>query len=279
MPRSASVAVGLAVLLLLSVALSPTTVRGQASPIPPIAAAITFVSAEAVDPDASGHFQNLRIDAIVFGTGTGVMQVSAMLTPLQRTVTIAYNLTFLPFDGSAPTADRTVSVLLPGPPIRAAGIDGPYGLVLTAMGWTSDGLYGAGDISNTAVTPPFAAVSFSPWWAEFGGPPAYATPDADGDGLYDALVVHVPLRVTATVPMTLIGTLSVGNDTVAFVSDPSARSPSPGAYIWDVRLEGPAIRASHRDGPYRLWLLLFFAPLSPGTDLAQVSHTITTPAN
>ena len=278
MRRVGSWAAVLAAATLLALSFAPAGVRAQGTSVPPVATAITFVSAEAVDRDASGLFQNLRVNTTVSGTGTGVMQVSATLTPIGSGITVSSNITFLAFDGSAPASDRTASLLLPGPAIRASGTDGPWSLQLSAAGWTADGIWAAAGASNTTTTPPFAAASFSPWWATLPESVTYATPDADGDGLSDALVVHVPITVTAATPMTLLGVLSLGNQTLATAGDGNARSPSPGVYGWDLRFDGPAIRASGVDGPYHLGLILAFPEVLLSSAYAQTSGTLVTPA-
>ncbi len=280
--KPAPFAAVLAAVLLAVVALpsAGTRVPSPAAIGPPGVETVQLAWVRQASPNAAGLYFDLLVAANVTGRGAGQVWVVASLRAANTTVFIARNATWAPFNGSAGPA--TVIVDLPGPLIRLAGLDGPYSLYLFAEGWSSDGNTAGGSVTTSAMTPAFAAFSFAPLWADVLGPITYSTPDADHDGLTDALVAHVPVVVRTAGPVDIWGALSPTNSDgyngYDIPTTDETRFLTPGTYTWDLVFPGYQIRQSGWDGPYLLSVLLRFPFLDPGNLAPTLTRTFPTPA-
>lgn len=162
---------------------------------------------------------------------------------------------------------QTVTATLPGaflaamcPPV------GPYWIGLYAMPVPTDGALG-GDASAQVLLRNANRSAFNPAYASVDGPVTDSAVDTNGDGLYDLLVVYVPLRVVARGRVAIDGeitsALGFGFPPGADSLPEASRVLDPGSYVWDVAFAGSDIRALGRSGSLNVTLRLTLGDLRP----------------
>src|SRR2546427_8120997 len=87
-----------------------------------------------------------------------------------------------------------------------------------------------------------------------GNPTAEFRTDADGNGLFDSLVLRVPFIVNVSGHFWLSAFLFVNNTQAGNTTD---RSLAPGTYLIEMALPGWRIRLSRSDGPYNVSLGMY----------------------
>jgi hypothetical protein len=176
-------------------------------------------------------------------------------------------------------ADTQASLRFRGDQIRAAGVDGPWRFILTLypvdypylgspvppadglarpgilypeMLCGSTGAYRAADFDDTAEL-----LEYTARFEE-------TTPDLDGDGLHDALVVRAEVDVFVAAGFDVVGTLrGVGGSAV--IARVSGQAWLQEGVQWtEFVFPGPEIRGSGVDGPYEATLSL--TPAAGGFD-------------
>jgi hypothetical protein len=219
----------------------------------------------AVDGDADGRAEALRVrvgvmveesgdyelhGTLVDAAGRRVAEAQTSHSPDPGTISLA-----LDFDGGA---------------IRAHGVDGPYRLTGLELRHSS-GIVVEQRL-NAHTTSAYAASSFGSGGAVSLDTIADHGEDADGDGLFDTLVVDVSLTVRAQDAYVVNARLtdSAGLD-IAWAS----ASPllEPGKRVVSLRFDGPEIEGHGVDGPYRLADLSIY-----GDTQIAVAHAHTTQA-
>jgi hypothetical protein len=186
---------------------------------------------------------------------------------------IAYGSRVIPLE----VGETQATLRFRGDQIRAAGADGPWDFVLTlypsddrylnASARPADGrpgvlypemlcgstrAYRAADFDDTAEL-----LRYTERFAE-------VTPDADGDGLYDALVIRAEVDAFVASGFDVVGTLR-GADGSTVVSRMSSQAwLSEGIQWTEFVFEGSEIRAGGIDGPYEATLSL--TPVAEGVD-------------
>lgn len=235
--RRAAVAAA-CLLVLMAVASSP------ARAAPPTVLTVAIASSTLVDANHDGRYEALvvLVDVSVANPGVVLVEASVGTTSANQR-----NWTWTYLNATGP---RTVSVSIPGPRIRTGDLHGPCPLRATASGYEAIDFGGSGSpaISATGTSPPFTPESFDPPWADFSGPPTNSTVDSDQDGLYDALIVHVPLQVYTPAPITLFGGVGIGRFYLVQAGGAGTRFLPAGPTVWDLRFEGRDLYAMRAYG-------------------------------
>ncbi len=204
-----------------------------------IQAAATIVP---VDRDRSGKWDTLLVNVTLNVTGAGLFEVTAVLpsvapgNPFSSTTSADVNLT---------VGVRVVPLVLDATPAGAAGAKGPYTIDVSVTAVRYDGGF-TPLFSWAEYTPAWDSSSFDPPAVHVSGTITDEGRDADGDGLFEAFVVHVPLQVVRPTVVSVVGYSSP-----VVLSNPApARLLQPGTAVWDVVFDGSGIRRTGRGGPY-----------------------------
>ncbi len=165
--------------------------------------------------------------------------------------------------------EQNVTAVLPsGLMARVCPAQGPYYVLVNVQPILTDGTFWVFNAAAGVTLPANLTMArFEPVYARVNGPITDSGVDTDGDGLYDFLVVHVPLQVLAR------GRVAIEAEATAtprFFPPASASSlpePSrvldPGTYIWDVAFAGASIRNLGRNGPLNVTITLTLDDLRP----------------
>jgi hypothetical protein len=220
-----------------------------------------------VDGDGGADFLELRADVRV--NVPGRYSLSGTLSQgsygeLVRFIGYGYR------DLNLTTSDTSVYLRFRGDQIRQAGIDGPWNFTLTLFGpneavdWfvspgPSDGILPPGPVPvpetlcGTISAYPAGDFDDTVELLRYTGRFEEATPDRDGDGLHDALVIRAEVEVFLTGGFDLEGTLRGTSSTVL------ARTYGQ-AWLYEgigwaeFAFAGAGIRAGGVDGPYEATL-------------------------
>ncbi len=208
-----------------------------------IRAAATIVP---VDRDGSGGWDTLLVNVTLNVTSAGLFEVTAILpsvtpgNPYGSTTSADVNLT---------AGVRVVPLVLDATPAGAPGAKGPYTIDVSVTAVRYDG----------GFTPLFSWAEYTPAWdsSSFDAPAVHVSGtitdegrDADGDGLFEAFIVHMPLQVIRPTVVSIVGYSSP-----VVLSNPApARLLQPGITVWDVAFDGSGIRRTGRGGPYLVTL-------------------------
>ena len=244
----------------------------------------------AVDLDGDGLADFLELRADVHVNLAGSYSLNGYMTKgsgtdVVRLIAYAYrqfNLT---------TSDTGVVLRFRGDQIRQSAVDGPWDFSLT--------LYGPVDVQYGNGTPrPMPAINPLPqplYYPEMlcGTTSAYraadfddtielirfmgtfeeVTPDVNGDGTYDALVIRAQVEVFASAGFDLAGTLRAPNGSTELATTSGQTWLQDGLQWVTFSFPGPEIRKSGVDGPYLATLSII-----PGVVRIDPSTTYTTHA-
>ncbi len=216
-----------------------------------------------IDADGLADFLELRADVRVSVAGhyslNGVLS-AATGTDATRMVAYAYR------DFDLTTSDAEVFLRFRGDQIRQANVDGPWNFTLTLYG-AMPVLYGnatfaIGDIrapipfpypeTLCGATSAYRASEFDDtvellrYTMRF----AEATPDGNGDGTYDALVVRAEVEVFVSAAFDLSGVLRSPPTSTEVAGAVGQAWLREGIQSVDFVFPGPEIRRSGVDGPY-----------------------------
>jgi len=208
-------------------------------------------SEKTVDTDNDGDFDELRINFTATTQEPGNYRFEGLLRT--ATVYIAWNTT----KARLSTGTFTITLSFPGPFINRSGVDGPYTLQIQPwVDWENGGMGGP---PYTYTTGAYRASSFDPPSARLHPPFADQGRDDDGDGLYDALVIHVTVRVTRTTQVAVWGYLNG----ISYSPMPvdAIRTFTPGDHVWDLAFDGLPLYSRALDGPYSVSLYLYLEGL------------------
>jgi hypothetical protein len=168
--------------------------------------------------------------------------------------------------------DTTASLGFRGDQIRAAGVDGPWRFVLTIfpneVPYLGGALPPADGLGRPGVVPypemlcgttgTYRAADFDDTaeLLRYTGRFEEATPDVDGDGLHDALVIRAEVDVFASAGFDVAGTLRPKGGSTVLAQVGGQAWLSDGVQWAEFAFPGPEIRASGVDGPYEATLSL-----------------------
>lgn len=142
------------------------------------------------------------------------------------------------FDGIAGT--YTVALQFSGEQILRSGEDGPYDLVLSAIGTN-------GSTSASLATPNHAHTIFAEIPARLTGV-SEAAVDTGGDGRFELIEAIIDLDVRLPGEIQLQGSLVKGEETLA--ASEALQNLTPGTRQVTLRFAGTSLRRSAIDGPY-----------------------------
>jgi hypothetical protein len=245
----------------------------------------------AVDLDADGLADFLELRADVHVNLAGRYSLNGYLskgngTDVVRLIAYAYR------DFNLTTADTDVLLRFRGDQIRQANVDGPWDFHLT--------LYGPIDVTYGNATPqPLPAGGILPpqpaYYPEtlcgttsayraaefdatievirFTGSFEAMTPDANGDGTYDALVIRAQVEVFVSSSFDLAGVLRAPAGSADLAQTLGQACLSDGLQWVTFSFPGPEIRKSGVDGPYEATL-----SITPGVVRIDPTATYTTQA-
>ena len=165
--------------------------------------------------------------------------------------------------------EQNVTALLPsGLMAKVCPAQGPYSVLLHVGPILTDGTFWVFTAAAVVTLPANVTLAqFEPAYARVSGPITDSGVDTDGDGLYDLLVVHVPLQVLARgrVAVEAEATAIPGYlpaSVAASLPEPS-RVLDPGRYVWDIAFAGADIRDLGRNGSLNVTITLVLDDLRP----------------
>lgn len=198
---------------------------------------------QGIDADGDGLFDWLEMDVQVSVVDAGIFQITGNLGP--GALWTAMN-----FSGLGPGL-HTVPLFFDGVAINASTVDGPY----TVDMWLYDVYSGNGLGHADFVTSPYSHLQFENLPAILTGAPSDQGVDLDGNGLYDALAIDVPISVTTAAWYDL--QLCIGSaDGALNLCYQTSLFLSLGTHSVRFLIDGGSILASGADGPYYggVWL-------------------------
>ncbi len=148
-------------------------------------------------------------------------------------------------------------------PVAAAGIDGVLNVTLTLF--ATFGLQDVAVSSAFVHTPTVLSAGFDTAWARFLAGVTDEGRDANGDGVFEAIVVHAPVHVDRPATVTVSGNITWGMEYYEAVDGASLPTALPaGDAVVDVLFQATWVRwGAYTDGPYAGNLTLTVAGL-PG---------------
>lgn len=210
---------------------------------------------KAVDADGDGRADQLMVDVDVDVQQAGDYVVTARLESSggllisNRPALNSMQFTRADFSGSV-VGRRIARLFFSGQQIRAARIDGPWRVVISANGMTS----AAG--SGSVVTPAFRAADFGERKVAFDS--LFVVPlDADGNGKFESL------RMTASLDVTSAGLYELRTDVSAggngLIAHTRLQMLAAGLQTVQLELPALAIARSGTDAPYDVAVELYDA--------------------
>lgn len=251
------------------------TVRAQGTPaVNPI----TDLTVTAVDTNGNGKY-----DALV-GTFTATVTVAGNFRfSAQLFAGFGYLIVTNNSDVNLAVGVHPLTISVPGPWIHQSTQNGPYDFHLSASPVDDTGTMTYSGIGQDIFTPAYNATDFDGPWAYFGSPFADQGVDSDGNGLYNALVVHVPVTVNRTSYVQVQGYLTTPYGAYYSSNPTEARLLTAGARTVDLSWDGMALRqnAGLFSGPITAYVSLVFPGLLAGSvnyyyaPLARTTFTLT----
>jgi hypothetical protein len=198
---------------------------------------------ETVDLDGDGRFDELRLTFTANATESGLYRFSGwLIAPPDRYIARGEtNWTNLA------AGSHRVTLAFPGPFINLSGIDGPYTARIRAA--VDAGSFTTEDEIYAHTTGVYLASAFDPPPARLVPPYADEGRDADGDGIFESLVVHAPIRVVEAANVTVDAYLNYMYGTLDAPRG-DVRSYPPGDHLWDLVFDGLPLYSTRSDGPY-----------------------------
>lgn len=246
----------------------------------PTVGTIQIVSMNGADTNGNGLFDELRVSFIMNVTVGGNFDIRTGLMTWGGYSNYSFYANETTMNLSAGSHALTTSVL--GAAIYRSGIDGPYTVQILPVAVPDSGdfvyppfpPYGG----VTAVTGPMNHTDFDPSWAQVNGPLSDEGQDTNGNGLYEYLVVHVPLSVSARRPFSVYGLLRSSTGVVMVPSlDEESRVLRPGQAVWAVRFDGRylgfALRFSPAPGPFSVTVTVSLDGLGQGNTTTYTTRT------
>jgi len=235
----------------------------------------------AVDLDADGLADFLEVRADVHVNLGGHYMLSGYLskragTDVVRFIASAYR------DFDLATTDTSVLLRFRGDQIAQAGVDGPWDFSLTL--YYNPFIYAGGNMTPGpigTILPPqpvyypemlcgttstYRAADFDPTpeLLRYTGRFQEVTPDQNGNGLFDALVIRAEVEVFASASFDLSGLLAAASGSPEIARSLSQVCLQEGTQWAEFSFAGPNIRAAGIDGPYQATLSI--TPTARGID-------------
>ncbi len=211
---------------------------------------VAGVTLAAVDTDGSGLYDALFVNITADVSTVGDFEFGATLyvpDPSHSYTIGSGNGT----DLNLSVGRHVVSILLSAEAIGLLRTDGPYSVNVRVDALDETAL--RSEYGQDLATPAWTAAQFDGPAVQLIGPVTDEGRDVHGEGLFDQLVVHVPIRVVRTAQVALTGTLQYGWLFEQADLQPY-RTYLPGMYTLDAVFDGPPIRAAEQNGPYHVYL-------------------------
>lgn len=224
----------------------------------PAVNAVHITSVAGVDTNGNGLYDFLRVNFTMDVAAGGNFAIQTQILAEFPTSYVASSQTDVNL--SAGTRQLTTTVL--GARIYQSGLDGPYQVRVDAVAVADSGTfydqapYGGVDLATTST---MLHTDFEPPWAHLGSPITDSGVDTNGNGLYDFIVIHVPIVVVSRGPVQVSAYLQAGLGFGSiYLAAPSLepRVLDPGTHTWDLRVGASMLRTSQQDGPYHGFLYL-----------------------
>ncbi len=260
MPAKQAVAASVALACLLFVASAAPPVSAQSGSSE---SGVHIVSVTGVDTNGNGRYESLRVDFTMDVTAAGNFAFATEVRAGPSSGGAILARTRVTANLGVGAQNFSTSVL--GAAIYLSNVDGPYMVLLSPETVDDRGVSFEVDpsLAAEAVTPAWLHTQFDPPWAAFGSPIIDSGLDADHDGLYEELVLHVPVVLSSRGPVQVSGYLETTGSTAAGVpsQESEIRIVDAGNFTWDVAFDGSSIRRLQTPGPYRVNLTLSLANL------------------
>lgn len=211
------------------------------------------VSDIAVDLNGDTLYDELWVNFTANVTAPGGFDFESTLLGTQGAIT-----SVSVFVGTLTPGYYTFTAPFLGPHIRDSGEDGPYTASLSVHQKIGSSFFTVSQLEYTTAA--YAASSFNRPWARFLPPLSEEVRDTDEDGLWDELLVHVPVEVDRAAEVSVSGSISTANLSVS--SEPSTvNTLGAESLTLDAVFEGVGLYSSHVDGPYPVAISLFVTPI------------------
>lgn len=200
------------------------------------------------DEDANGRFDSLVLNVTLAVNMAGRYAVEGTLRDADSLVTVlASNETDLGVGTS-----ESLHLTFPAARLNASGVDGPYTVKLTLI-QSGTLLVLDSDVHATAA---YIHGDFDGPAGQFAAPHTDRGRDADGDALFDFLVVETPIMVEVAGLFFLQATLSDEASSL-FLFGTNLTSLDAGLETVELVFDGVPLNVSGIDGPYRVELYLY----------------------
>ena len=235
-------------------------VRAQGTPV---VSSIANFQVTAVDTNGNGKY-----DALVSTFNATVTVAGNFRFSAQVAAGFGYMIVTNNTDVNLDVGTHALRASVPGPYIHQSGQNGPYDFRLTVSPVDDTGMLTYSGIGPAETfTPAYNATDFDGPWAYFGSPIADQGIDTDGNGLYDSLVVHVPIAVNQTTYVQVSGYLTSPYGYLYQSNPTEALLTTAGAHTVDLTWSGIALHqaGSLFTGPLTANLYLDFPDLLAGS--------------
>jgi hypothetical protein len=212
---------------------------------PPLAAFAPPHSDRAVDDDSDGYFEYLVVDAGVNVSEAGYYDVEGEMHD-----SVGGYVCYSDSEGVYLSAgSQTVELLFSGPAIFEHGMDGTYEVTMSLYESEGDWLSDSNHTTGYHMFSEFQiASSFEPPCSDYGL-------DADGDGMFNFLVVNVSVNITLSGTYEIEGSLCRSDgSTITGTYDEFVLAE--GLQAIELRFDGFAINRFGANGPYLVHLYL-----------------------
>ncbi|WP_033194290.1 dockerin type I repeat-containing protein [Methylomonas sp. MK1] len=204
-----------------------------------ILTAITAVSDQGIDQNNDGKLEGIRADIDVSGRAAGNYRLLGALIKNGTTLVNANA------EVSIVAGQQTISLTIPGLPLKRSGQDGPYEGVVSLIDSNSHTVSDFDFVTAAYPAKDFASV------IEPVGAQSDQGVDSNGNGLYDTLSVSFGASFSRGGTFLLTGTLGNAAGTNTVFSE-QLITVTPGVRQVTLNFAGPDIYGQRIDGPYRI---------------------------
>ena len=241
-------ATAVAVVAALLVALVPSA---RASPLG--ALSISGITAVPVDTDRSGLWDTLLVNVSVSVGYPGPFEFTVTFSVPQPASPYTYVSTENGTDTNLTAGSHVVTVRIPTDIVGAEGTSGPYRVDTLVMtpdtgGWMD----GVGQ--NTTWTPAWTPAQFDGPAVRVVGPITDQGIDLYGGGLFDELVIHIPVQVAHRVTVNVVGEIDRPPYLPYWSDTLPARSLDSGRQVLDAVFDAHVFWPARWSGPYNVTL-------------------------
>ena len=218
---------------------------------PPAALVESLGTAWPVDLNGNGLYDELRLNYTLNVTSTASFHLQGVIWGTAGCCTnwVSYEAT--PAVG---VGVHELTFPFPGGMLNASRLDGPYTYYVSVIQWfpTFGGSVGYTVSSKSVTTPAYSYTQFDPPWVRMVRPFSDHGVDLDGDGLFEEIVVHVPIHLDRPSEVTVSG--SLGPDPLVFAIPLEPMSLPAGDASVDLVFPAFALNQAKTSGPYTVFV-------------------------